>query len=101
MRFGNRGKAGEDENADGNEHDEKPELFVAAMQRVAERLEPGRVTRQLEDAQNSHDAKDLHHPAGILYLRRRDTGGLRIGLDPLASICCGFAVQQAVRQIHN
>ena len=71
-----KGKAGEDEDADGQEGDEQSQLLVAAMQRVSERLEPGRVTGQLEDAQNPHDAKDLHDPARVVDLSGGESRGL-------------------------
>jgi len=44
------GKAGEDEDADGEEGDEQTQLLVATMKCVAEGLEPGGVPCQLEDA---------------------------------------------------
>ena len=57
--FGEVGQAGEHQHADGEEHDEQAELLVAALQRVAERLQAGRVARQLQDAQDPHDPEDL------------------------------------------
>ena len=74
--FEKTGKAGEDEDTNGKEGDEKTEFLVAAMQRVTERLESGRVPCQLEDAQNSHDAEDLYDPACVLDLSCRDPGRL-------------------------
>ena len=75
-RFRKKGKAGEDEDPDSEEGDEEAEFLVATMKRVSERLEPGRVPRQLEDAENSHDAKDLYDPARVLDLCGRDSSGL-------------------------
>ena len=57
--LGEVGEAREHEDADGEEHDEETELLVAALQRVAERLKAGRVARQLEYPQDSHDPEDL------------------------------------------
>ena len=52
-------ETGEDEDLDGEEHHEKAELLVAALERVTERLQPGRVAGQLQDAQDSKDTKQL------------------------------------------
>jgi len=70
------GKAGEDEDADGEEGDEQTQLLVAAMKCVAEGLEPGGVPCKLEDAQDPHDAEDLDHPTSIVDLRGRHSSGL-------------------------
>ena len=60
-------EAGEDENADGDEHHEQAELLVAAPQSVAERLQADRVTRQLQYPQDPHDAEDLHETAVLQF----------------------------------
>ena len=69
-------KAGEDEDTDGEEGDEQTELLVAAMERVSERLEPGGMACQLEDAEDPHDAEDLDHPACVVHLGGRQSSGL-------------------------
>ena len=68
--LGEVGEAREHEDADGEEHDEQAELLVAALQRVAERLESGRVARQLQDAQDPHDPEDLHDATHVVEALR-------------------------------
>jgi len=75
-RFEKVGKAGEDEDADGQEGDEQAKLLVAAMERVSERLQPGGMPGQLEDAEDSHDAKDLDDSSGVVDLSGRQSSGL-------------------------
>jgi len=46
------------------------------MERVSERLEPGGVPGQLEDAQDPHDAEDLDDSSSIVHLSGRQSSGL-------------------------
>jgi len=67
-------EAGEDEDFDAEEHHEQTELLVAALERVAERLEPGRVAGQLEHAEDSKDAQQLDDTRKVVEM----FGGVRL-----------------------
>jgi len=67
-------EAREDEDLDGEEHHEQAELLVAALQRVAERLQSGGVARQLEHAQDPKDAQQLDETREVLEV----SGGVRL-----------------------
>ena len=59
----------EDDDADDEEEDEQHEFVSARFERVDEDLEPGRVTRQLEQ---SHDADDAEELEDVVLLQRRN-----------------------------
>ena len=56
--LGEKDGAGEEHDANEEEEDEKTELTHAGTDRLAENLKPFRVTRQLEDAEHSHQANN-------------------------------------------
>ena len=60
------GETGEDEDGDGQEHEQQAELFVRVTEGEAEALQAGGVSRQLQDAQDSHDTEDGDHPAHVV-----------------------------------
>ena len=53
------GQAREDQHAHDDDEHEEAELLVRVLQGEAQSLEAGDVAGQLEDAEYSHDAKDL------------------------------------------
>ena len=61
-------EAGEDEDLDGEEHHQQAELLVAALQREAERLQPGGMARQLEHSQDSKDAQKLDEAGEVVEM---------------------------------
>jgi len=74
LLLGEVGEAGEDEDANGEEHHEQAELLVAPVEGVAEGLEPSGMTSQLQDPQDAHDPEDLNDPPDVLELFRTLVG---------------------------
>lgn len=74
--FGKVREAREYEDAHREKEHQEAELLVGIAEGEAQALQTRRVTRQLQNAQNAHYAKDLHDPAYILKLIRRIFVGL-------------------------
>jgi len=72
--FGEVDEARKDENLDGEEHHEEAELLVAALEGVAERLEPGGVPGQFEHAEYPKYAEQLDEARQIVKV----FGGVRL-----------------------
>lgn len=66
--FGEVGQAGEQENGNGEKHHEQAELLVAALERVAERLEAGGVARQLEDPEYAQHTEQGEHAPRVIEI---------------------------------
>jgi hypothetical protein len=103
------GQARKQQNTNGQKHHEHAELFVALLERVAERLQAGRVPRQLEYTQYSQDSKHLNHTACIVkvlvalieYEQREKVGQdgdqvdhVQTALEELPLVGCGPKAQQ-------
>jgi len=56
---------GEGEHGHGDEHDQQAELLVSLLESAEERLEPSKVSHQLEDSQDSGDADQTKDLAGL------------------------------------